>query len=297
MSAIYLPVGTPLWRDAGAKVARVPGTANAVAPVFVGVTVRDGEALAGAIGVTSLGRGGVILARVQGPVAMDAVVGRVATVGATTVADRLMVGGLPAVGTVLKAITAAVVELVPVRVGAVGTTSLLPFQIMLSPPDPSFTGTVEEIAAQHAEFDWRTFRVRNGRVGLAMVDNTDGVSYPDSDPAPVFADAFQDEDGTASSGGGYDFTVDMAAHIFVWIDADGTPLNICMSATPPVAGWSSTTGWDTGQYILLGWINTATNPAHLRQLVRADLPEYFETTVCIGGVDYTIRFPARIVGA
>lgn len=102
--AIYLPVGTPLWRDAGSPVVRVPGSAGAVDPVFAGVTVRDGEALAGPVGTTSLGRGGVILARVQGPVAMNAVVGRSSTEGATTVADRLVADGTPAVGAVLKAI-------------------------------------------------------------------------------------------------------------------------------------------------------------------------------------------------
>lgn len=196
------------------------------------------------------------------------------------------------------------------------TDTMFPFKIMLSPPNPAFTGTPTEIAAEHAAKDWRTFRVRSGFVGLqeiAAANSTDGVAYPDTDPPPIFKAAVPNSSGTLgldgkpTVAGGYDFLVRAnKGPVFVWIDVTNAPTTaplIYMSDIAPVAGWTFSAGWDSGKRILLGWIDTATGYdvgtgggiAYVRQLVRADLPEYFVTEVCIGGVWKTIRLPARIV--
>jgi hypothetical protein len=153
-----------------------------------------------------------------------------------------------------------------------------PFQIYQALGNPALT------SAQHTDKDWRTFRVRSGWLGRLPVDLTDNVLYPDGDEVPGYSATW---DFVLTSG---------EAYVWVWINAaDPADPYIEMSETPPVGGWNSTTGWDDGYYILLGWVNTETvGSAKVRQLVRADLLEYFETSVCISGVWTTIRLPARI---
>jgi len=132
---------------------------------------------------------------------------------------------------------------------------------------------------------------------LKNVDLTDGVTDPDGAEVPPFLSAATDPTN------GYDFLVATSqAHVYVWIDATdpaGPYINFNHTLAGDLAGWSSTTGWDAGRYILLGWIDTltdvATKQAHIRQLVRADLPEYFKTSTCVGGVWKTIRLPARLI--
>jgi len=175
----------------------------------------------------------------------------------------------------------------PARGGGTPPTRPFPFKIHLSPPDPGLD------AAGHLDKDWRTFRVRNGLVGLTGVDFTDEVANPDSSEVPDF-----DTD--------IDFLVPASKTVMVYINANGLPLEIHMDASDAlpsspidISAWSTTTGWDDGKFILLGWIDTlsdvATKVAHVRQLIRADLPEYLQAPACIDDVVVTLRLPARIV--
>jgi len=186
------------------------------------------------------------------------------------------------------------------RGGGALATPMFPFKIMLSPPNPDFTGTDQEIADEHLDKDWRTFRVRDGLMGLEPVDFTDNVGNPDDSTVPPFLE-FDSLDATSC-----DFLLPKNSTVLVYIDANGLPLEIHMEdetalPAPIDPTWSTADGWDDGKYILLGWIdlglgtNATNRTAAIRQLVRADLPEYFETSVCVGGVWTTIRLPARII--
>ena len=142
-------------------------------------------------------------------------------------------------------------------------TSLCPFKIYPSPHNPAATDSVA---------DWRTFRVHMGTFNLILVDGTDGMTSltnyvinPDEiDKSPPYS-------------AGLDFVVpDTTAAFYVWIDitSPSAPV-IDQGATPPTGGWTTSSGWNDGNYVLIGWIDTnsdtAIKTAHVRQIVRTDL--------------------------
>jgi hypothetical protein len=123
-----LPVGTPLWREPNGRAATAAPSPSA--NVFVGVTVRDQERAVGKVPVRSSGE---VLARVQGPVKANDPVGKAAL--ALTQAGHLVAGGQSPVGQALADIAGAVVNLIPVRLGAGGggatpVVSGHPFEIL-----------------------------------------------------------------------------------------------------------------------------------------------------------------------
>lgn len=73
-ATVQLPVGAPVFREMTAKTPfrpRASGAPTFTHPVFMGVTVVDGEWADGPVRVTRLGNDGVVLARVRGPVALN----------------------------------------------------------------------------------------------------------------------------------------------------------------------------------------------------------------------------------
>jgi len=61
-----VPVGTPLFREGTGTAAIWPnGTTVLGAPVFIGITVVDGEASAGGVRATAVGDGGIVQTRVR----------------------------------------------------------------------------------------------------------------------------------------------------------------------------------------------------------------------------------------
>lgn len=156
------------------------------------------------------------------------------------------------------------------------TETFFPFKIYHGPPNDTAS-------------DWRTFRVRAGQVGLVGVTGTD-----DTDTNP------DDITNIPAYDGDIDFVVpDATAIYYVWIDCtDPATPTIDHSATPPSTPSGFSSPWQCGQYILIGKIDTntytATKKAVVRQLVRADLPEYLKTITCIEGVEKTIYLPGRL---
>ncbi|HVM51256.1 MAG TPA: hypothetical protein VMU04_24715 [Candidatus Acidoferrum sp.] len=119
-----LRAGTPLFKESGERVVLSPlgavGEVVASDPVFVGVTVLDGQPVNGPLHVTATGDGGVIYARVKGPVSTNDPVG----LPPDTTGVQAYLTGNPklAVGNVLEPITSTSIGLVQVRVGGAGTT-------------------------------------------------------------------------------------------------------------------------------------------------------------------------------
>lgn len=109
-----LPAGAPVYREVGKEVA-LAGAVQPTAPVFLGVTVLDGEELGGPVRVTASGDNGVVLARVKGPVAQNDEVGLGTTV-------QTHVEGKPklAIGTVLEGVASGETRLCRVRVAGGG---------------------------------------------------------------------------------------------------------------------------------------------------------------------------------
>lgn len=144
-------------------------------------------------------------------------------------------------------------------VGEIETEQYFPFKIYQSPADP---------AASPA---WLNFRVRSGLIALAIPAGTDNVDFPDliESKQPDSTPNIPDYDNPA-----IDFTVASNTTHYVWINTTTTP-TVENSATPPVAGWSTASGWDDGSHILLGWIDAVTGnaskKAYVRQIVRTDL--------------------------
>ncbi len=117
-----VPVGTPLYRDPAATVCWVPddvGSTTHSAAVFVGITTMDAQSVTAGVRCTNAGAGGIVQARVMGPVALNAVVGMAGLAHTYLEATP----SLP-VGQVLEAITDAGVKLVRVRLGVGGGTTV-----------------------------------------------------------------------------------------------------------------------------------------------------------------------------
>ena len=113
-----LPVGTPVVRQPNATRATAPRAVTGADSVFVGVTVRHNETPTRMLYVQ---REGETVARVQGPVAANDVVG-LAGSGSDfgTNGSYLIKNGTPAVGTVLAAIGDTSIKTVKVRLGGGG---------------------------------------------------------------------------------------------------------------------------------------------------------------------------------
>lgn len=112
-----LPVGTPLFQSSAASPQVVmPSASTTSTPVLAGVTVHEGARATRDLQVKS---GGVVLARVMGPVAA------LATVGLSEGHDYLEASS-NGVGQVLEPIAGAVVQLVQVRLGAAAGGGSLP---------------------------------------------------------------------------------------------------------------------------------------------------------------------------
>jgi len=117
-----LAAGTPLFKESGDAVVLSPlgnpGDVVAVDPVFVGVTVLDGQRVDGPLHVTATGDNGVIFARVQGPVSTNDPVG----LPSDDLGVQTYLTGAPKlpIGQVLAPVTDGVIELVPVRTNGAG---------------------------------------------------------------------------------------------------------------------------------------------------------------------------------
>lgn len=114
-SAQTLAVGTPLFQDPNNTVAWTPNDASTTprtSAVFVGVTTLDGESVNAGVRVTAGGAGGIVQARVMGPVSVGDVV------GLGQYAQTYFTSG-PAVvvGQVVEAIASAAVGLIRVKLG------------------------------------------------------------------------------------------------------------------------------------------------------------------------------------
>jgi hypothetical protein len=114
-----ISAGTPMFRESDEDVALSPlgdpGDVTATNPVFLGVTVFDGEQSAGPVRVTATGQDGVIYARVQGPVDVNDPVGM-----GDSVVDYLEGSPSLAVGSALEAIEDGSTQLIAVRTGGGG---------------------------------------------------------------------------------------------------------------------------------------------------------------------------------
>jgi len=115
-NASNLPVGTPLYRLPAATVCLTPSDNTATAlphPTahFVGVTTMDGQSAGGGVRVTASGAGGVVQARVMGPVAAGDSVGL-----ATYCRTYLEASPATVVGTALETVGTTGVMLIRVRV-------------------------------------------------------------------------------------------------------------------------------------------------------------------------------------
>lgn len=113
-----LAAGTPLFRDPTAKVCWKPDDASSTArtpAVFAGITTIEPQSSAGGVRATTTGAGGVVQARVMGPVAVGD------SVGLLTYAKTYLEGSPSvAVGQALEAISGSTVALIKVRFGGTG---------------------------------------------------------------------------------------------------------------------------------------------------------------------------------
>jgi len=113
-----LPVGTPLYRDPTGNVAITPNDASPVAhpgAVFLGVTTLDGQSAGAGVRATATGAGGVVQARVLGPVTAGDPVG----FGGTCV-TYLQTGPTTQLGTAAETVPGMGIVLIRVRVGSGG---------------------------------------------------------------------------------------------------------------------------------------------------------------------------------
>jgi len=118
--ASSLLAGTPLFKESGDGVTLSPlggpGDVTADDPVFVGVTVLDGQRVDGPVHVTAMGDNGVIYARVMGPVNTNDAVG----LPGDGVQAHLSGSPKLTVGNVLEAVDDGQIQLVPVRTSGGG---------------------------------------------------------------------------------------------------------------------------------------------------------------------------------
>lgn len=126
-TAPNLPAGSPLFRTPTANVCTTPNDdpmAMAPAPAdppqvpqFVGVTTMDGENAAAGVRCTATGAGGVVQARVMGPVTPGQTVG----LGSSNIGRTYMeTGAAVPVGTALETLTDSTVGMIRVRLSQKG---------------------------------------------------------------------------------------------------------------------------------------------------------------------------------
>jgi hypothetical protein len=108
--------------------------------------------------------------------------------------------------------------------------------------------------------EWRTFRVRAGRVmGTDVTSGTDGVADPD---------------GGVKPDGPFDVVVpENCPRYWFWLDLSGTPM-VRHGEDPAQAGWSGFPEPDA-EHVPIGWVDTRSKAAEgtavVRQFLRGDL--------------------------
>jgi len=122
--AITLPFGAPLFRDAGDNLAQKPdnsGSGTAMtSPVFMGMTVMENQSTSKSVAVTSNGDGGVVHARVKGPVAVSDNIGLSSDNKAR---DYLVTGPTLVCARALEAISDTSIKLIRVSLYGAGASS------------------------------------------------------------------------------------------------------------------------------------------------------------------------------
>ncbi len=116
-----LPVGTPLWKEAGGRVSVMPTEiSDLTSPVLAGVTVRNNE---GATGPVPMATHGQTLARVKGPVEPNQGLGR------PDAGDYFVVASGEVYALAMERVETGVVKLIEVRLGGGGGGESLPIYI------------------------------------------------------------------------------------------------------------------------------------------------------------------------
>lgn len=180
--------------------------------------------------------------------------------------------------------------------GGEAAVAQFPFKIYQSPSNPDWTGD------QLAEYGWRTFRVRAGKVGTVDVVGTDGLDSVNA-PAEPDGDPYWDPDNALEPdwiGGEVDFTVRDTAGAFmpedppttqfagaiwsVWINCTDMEAPVIEAGdglghgdSVPAEGWGASYVW-IGTIDCLNYLSD--KEAVVRQIRRADVTT---TKGCVDG--------------